>query len=173
MNLRRASLIAACVIPFAAGAALVADTANAQFTPAPQQQQQEPPCVQQFTKLRDDTQKKALAIREASQHKVPAKEACKLFNVFSAAEAKMLKYAEDNQVWCGIPKQIVESIKQGHTKSTAIRVRVCAAAEAPARSAAPSLSDALGSPTPNSNNIKTGHGTGTFDTLTGPALGSK
>ena len=34
------------------------------------------------------------------------KEACGLFNVFTAAEAKMLKYAIDNATWCGIPPQM-------------------------------------------------------------------
>jgi hypothetical protein len=174
MNLRRAVFIAACVIPLAAGAA------HAQFQPSPQQQapqqqapqqaQQAPPCVQEFMRLRSDAEKKAAAIRQASARKASPKEACGLFNTFSASEAKMVKYAEDNSVWCGIPPQIVDSIKTGHTRTVEIRTKVCnAAAQAPMAPRGPSLSDALGSPVPDSNNIKTGRGT--FDTLTGTPLG--
>jgi hypothetical protein len=162
MNLRRALLIAACLLP---GTVV---TAAAQFPP---QQQEEPACAQQFGMLRDDAAKKASAIRAASERKAPASEACKLFNVFSAAEAKMLKYAVDNSVWCGIPPQIIAGIKQAHAKTSEYRARLCQAAAAPQRPSAPTLSDALTAPITDSNNIKTGGGT--FDTLTGTPLGSK
>lgn len=170
MSLRRALFLAVCAVPIAAIAA------QAQFQPAPQQQapqqqQQVPPCVQEFIKLRNDTEKKAGAIRAASARKAPAQEACKLFVVYSAAEAKMLKYAVENQTWCGIPAQIVEGIKKGHTQTDAIRVKVCQAAAQPARPTGPSLSDALNAPVADSSNIKTGRGT--FDTLTGSPLGPK
>jgi hypothetical protein len=102
---------------------------------------------------------------------VPPKEACRLFTVFTAAEAKMLKYAVDNATWCGIPPQVIDSIKQGHARSSQLRTKICRVAAAPPRPTGPSLSDALGGPIPDSNNIKTGRGT--FDTLTGTPLGSK
>jgi hypothetical protein len=162
MNMRRAILIAACLLP---GTVV---TAAAQFPP---QQPEEPACAQQFGALRDDAAKKASAIRAASARKAPAAEACQLFNVFSAAEAKMLKYAVDNSVWCGIPPQIIASIKQQHAKTAEYRTKLCQAAAAPQRPAAPTLSDALTAPITDSNNIKTGGGT--FDTLTGTPLGSK
>jgi len=166
MNLCRAVCIAACMFPIASG------PAAAQVPPWPQQQQ-EPPCVREFGKLRDDAQKKALAIRAASERKVKAtaKEACALFNAFSAAELKMAKYAADNAVSCGIPPEVVTNIRQGHAKTTEIRTKVCQAAAAPMQPAAPSLSDALVAPVPDSNNIRTGRGT--FDTLTGTPLGNK
>lgn len=178
MSLRRAMFVAACMVPFAAGAA------NAQFQPAPPQQplqqplqqpqaqaqpQQAPPCVQEFGKLRDETEKRGLAIRAASEHKAPPKEACALFTAFTAAEAKMLKYAVDNATWCGIPPQIVEGIKKGHARSNDLRNKVCQMAAAPQVPRGPSLSDALGGPVPNSSNIKTGRG-GTFDTLGGSPI---
>lgn len=163
MNVRRAVFIAACLIPAAAG------PAAAQFQQAPAQQQ-EPPCIAEFSKLREVTEKKAMAIRNASEKKAPPKVACGLFNDFSASEAKMIKYAVDNQVWCGIPPQIIESMKKGHVRTEDIRGKVCRAAEQqPMRPAAPSLSDALTGPVPDANNIKTGRGT--YDTLTGSPLG--
>jgi hypothetical protein len=82
----------------------------------------------------------------------------------------MIKFAEENSVWCGIPADVVTNIKAQHVKSTEIRTKVCQAAAAPPRPAGPSLSDALSAPVPSSNNIKTGRG-GTYDTLTGTPLG--
>jgi len=167
MNLRRAAFIAA----FASVLPAAAAPAAAQFQPAPPQQQ-EPPCIKEFVRLRGDAEKKAAAIKAASEHKASPQVACKLFNSFSAAEAKMLKYATDNSVWCGIPAQVLNGMKQAHAKTTVLRTRVCRiAAAGPPRPAGPSLSDALGGNVPDSSNIKTGHGT--FDTLTGNPLGTK
>jgi len=162
MRLRRA-LPVMCVV------ALFAGSAQAQFGPAAPQQ--EPPCIKDFGKLRDDTEKKAMAIRAAGERKATPKEACQLFNAFVAAQSKMLKYATDNATWCGIPNQVVSDLKGGITKTSEIRTRVCQAAAAPQRPAGPSLSDALSGPVPDSNNIKTGRGT--FDTLTGNPLEKK
>jgi hypothetical protein len=147
--------------------ALIGGSAQAQFGPPPSQQ--EPPCVKDFTKLREDAEKKAAAIRTASERKASPKEACQLFNAFMTAQSKMLKYATDNAAWCGIPNQITASIKEGIAKTSEIRTKICQAAAAPPRPAGPSLSDALSGPVPNSDNVKSGRGT--FDTLTGNALG--
>jgi hypothetical protein len=126
--------------------------------------------VAEFTKLRQDTEKRAASIRSASERKAQPKELCGLFNAFAAAEAKLIKYATTNQQSCGIPAQIIDQMKKGHAQSSDIRTKVCkVAAAGPARPAAPSLSDALSAPVPNANNIKTGRGT--FDTLTGSPLG--
>jgi hypothetical protein len=149
--------------------ALFACSAQAQFGPtAPQQ---EPPCVRDFGKLRDEAEKKAAAIRTAGDRKATPKEACQLFNAFIAAQSKMLKYATDNAAWCGIPNQITANIKEGIAKTSEVRTKVCQAAAAPPRPTGPSLSDALSGPVPDSNNIKTGRGT--FDTLTGNPLEKK
>jgi hypothetical protein len=138
----------------------------------PSQQQQEN-CMQDFGKLRDEAQKRALAIRAASARKASAKEACGLFNAFSDAELKMIKYSIDNTTRCGIPAELVKNLKQGHVKSSEIRTRVCQVAATPTPSAGPSLSDALSTPIPDASNIKSGRGNGTYDTLTGTPLGSK
>jgi hypothetical protein len=167
MNVRRAWFVALCLAT--AGIA----PAAAQFVPAtpPPQQQQPSPCLTEFIRLRDEAQKKATAIRAASDRHANPKEACGLFNAFTGAEAKMLKYANDNKVWCGIPPQVIEQISAGHNKSMEIRTKVCnAAASASVAPRAPNLSDVLGAPVPDQNNIKTGRGT--FDTLTGTPLGT-
>jgi len=139
-----------------------------------QQQQAQEACVQGFGKLRDEAQKRATAIRTASENKATPQEACGLFNAFSDAEAKMIKYAADNMTRCGIPPEILTTMKKGHARTGVLRTNVCRVAAAPPRSAAPSLSDALGSAViPDASNIKSGRGTGTYDTLTGTPLGGK
>jgi len=183
MDLRRTLIVAVCM------AELASQPALAQFVPQqpaaagapwpdqkPQQemwpQQQQESCVQEFGKLRDAAQKRAAAIRNASEHKANAKEACGLFNSFSEAEMKMIKFAVDNMKKCGIPPEILATLKKGHLRTAELRTNVCRAAEQPARAAAPSLSDALGSAAvPDASNINTGRGT--FDTLTGTPLGGK
>src|SRR5262249_45174440 len=109
MILRRALLIAACLLPGAAAA---------QFQPtAPAQPQGEPPpCIKEFLSLRDAATKKAADIRAASDRHVPPQQACPLFNAFAAAETKLIKYAEENTTWCGIPPQVVTNLKQQHAK---------------------------------------------------------
>jgi hypothetical protein len=192
MSLRRAAKIAACMFAVIAGPAAAQapwpqpqqqaapspwsaqpqqQAAPSPWSAQPQQSQQPPLCIQEFFKLRDAASKRADAIRTASARKVSPQEACGLFNAFSAAEMKMIKYAADNSASCGIPPEVLANLKKGHTKTAEIRTQVGQAAARPAQPAAPSLSDALSAPVPDSKNIKTGRGT--FDTLSGTPLGSR
>ena len=109
MSLRRALLMAGVVVLFAGGA-------KAQFGPA--MPQQEPPCVKEFSRLRDDAEKKASAIRAAGERKAQPREACQLFNAFVAAQSKMVKYATDNSVWCGIPNQVLANLNDRTSEFT-------------------------------------------------------
>lgn len=171
MNLRRALFIAAFVLPTAAGPAM------AQVQPRPagpnpfdQPPQQDPPCIRDFSKLRDDVQKQGMAVVAGQKAKVQLPEACKLLTAFAASQEKMLAYAKKNQSWCGIPDQLVQQISAGYANASKARTKICQMAAQPQRPAGPSLSDALGGPIPDANNIKTGRGT--FDTLTGTPLGN-
>ena len=157
----RCTILVACLLPLFAG------SVHAQFQQAPPQQP--PPCVQEFFKLREDAEKKAAAIKAAGERKAPPNEACPLFNALVAAQTKMLKYANDSGVWCGIPPEVAENLKKGIAQVSDIRAKVCRAAAAPPQQQGPSLSDALSNPVPDSQNIKTGRGT--YDTLTGNPLG--
>jgi len=167
MNVRRAMFIAALSLAATAGPAW------AQTQPGGGQQL--PPCIKKFVALRGVAETKAKAIEAAGKRKPKpsAQEACGLFTAFSTAEAKMMKYAAENQTWCGIPPQVVEQIKKAHERTTKARTRICnVAAEQRLRPRGPTLSDALGgSSIPDANNIKTGRGT--FDTLTGSPLGNR
>lgn len=167
--------------PAASGAWPAAGAAQAPpqqgFVPPPQsfqpsigaQQQQEPPCFKEFMALRTDADTKGKAIQAASKKKVAPAVACKLFNDFSASEAKMVNYVTKNFEKCQIPKEAVDNMSKNHAKTNEIRTRVCDVAAAPPKPRGPSLSDALSAPVPDSSNVKTGRGT--FDTLGGNALG--
>jgi hypothetical protein len=139
---------------------------------APARAQVGPPAqCNDFMALREETEARGKAIRDASQRKVPRPEACQLFNRYVAAESKMLKFMEDNRVWCGVPAEAINTIKAGHVKAQQMRQNVCqgGAAAPAAKPKAPTLGDALGTTTiPNQTNSKTGRGT--LDSLTGNPL---
>jgi hypothetical protein len=173
MNLCRALFIAALALPIAAGTALAqVQPRQAPANPfdQPQQQPGEPPCMKDFAKLRDEAEKHAAAVMAAQKNKVPLPEACKLLTLFTASQEKLLAFAKKNEVWCGIPPQLIQQISLGHANVAKARTKVCQMAAQPQRPAGPSLSDALGAPITDSSNIKTGRGT--FDTLTGTPLGN-
>jgi len=158
------------IAPFAfALVAGLAGPAQAQMPPGFGMPQQDPPCLKDFVALRDEAQKRAAAIKAGIDKKIPREEACKLFQAFGAAEAKMIKFAEANAMSCGIPPQAIAQMKQGQVNSTKIRTQVCAVGAGPAKPAAPSLSDALGTSNAPIPEINKGTG-GTFNTLTGNAL---
>jgi hypothetical protein len=129
-----------------------------------------PPACQQLLTMRDETQKHGAAIAEAQKHKVDVAEACKLFKVFLASEAKFIRGMTENSATCGVPPQAIKNFQEGHSKYSLIGKQVCEAAEHP-RPTGPSLSDALNSTPslPDADNTKGGHG-GTFDTLQGNPL---
>lgn len=130
-----------------------------------------PPACQQLMVMRDETQKNAAAIGAAQKRKVKldAVEACKLFKVFIASEAKFIAEMTENIATCGVPPQVIKSYQVGHGKASQVAKQVCEAAERPAQTG-PSLSDALNSApvVPDAGNTKTKNGT--YDTLQGNAL---
>jgi|SRR5580704_7172915 hypothetical protein len=129
-----------------------------------------PPCFNEFMPLRQEAEKRALAVREASAKKATPQEACKLIGRFSEAEARVVKFVQDKGSSCGIPADAAKQMKANHGNTTEMLKRVCAAAAGPPRPAGPTLSDALNSVTklPTPEEVKPGRGT--FDTLTGNAL---
>ncbi len=123
----------------------------------------------EFTKLREEVQKRGQAAKAASERKASREEMCKHIQAYNAAEAKWLKFTEASTSTCGIPPQVAQQLKQVHAATENTKEKVCAAAPAAAAPSAPSLSDALGTtklPTPE--HAKSG--SGTLDTLTGNAI---
>jgi hypothetical protein len=166
MSMRRAVFIIALGLASAAGPAW------AQMPPGGAQQA--PPCVKKFLTLRQAAEAKARVLQAAGKRKTKptAQQACGMFNAFSAAEEKMVKYAVENETWCGIPHNVVAQMTKAHERTVKTRTRVCrVAAEERMRPHGPSLSEALGATAPNAANVTSGGGT--YDTLTGSALGNQ
>jgi hypothetical protein len=151
------AFLLALVVAFAAG-----NGAHAQGSP---------PQCNDFVKFRTDAEQKAGAIRAASERKAERKEMCTLIQRFASAETTMIKFLEDNKVWCGVPDMAIKQVKTNHAKTLKIRHAACSGdgvANVP-RAKQPTLSDALGTPSIDTpQNTKTGRGT--FDTLTGSPL---
>jgi hypothetical protein len=127
-----------------------------------------PPCVTEFSKMREDVQKKGVAAKQASEKHVSREELCKLITAYSSAEGQWLKFTEKGVSACGIPAEIVTQLKQVHGRTEMAREKICAAGPAGAAMAGPSLSEALGTSRPTLENKHTG--ANTFDTLTGNAI---
>lgn len=130
--------------------------------------QSAPPQCSAFPQLRNEAQEKAMAVRNAIQHKAERKEVCTLVQRFYAAEATVVKFLEENKTWCGIPEQAITTAKQNHERTLKFRTAACS--DAPeVKPRPPSLSDAIGTPSVDSgDNTKTGRGT--LDSLTGNPL---
>jgi hypothetical protein len=125
-----------------------------------------PQCAQ-FQGLSEATKKKADAVQAAMKAKADRKEICTLMTSFVATESVLVKFLIDNKTWCGVPDAAITNSKASHEKSMKFRTMACSE-DAP-HPKAPSLSDAIRTPTVDSaTNTKTGRGT--FDTLTGNPL---
>jgi hypothetical protein len=126
-------------------------------------------CIQDFSKYREDVEKRAMAAKTASEKRATREEMCNLVTAYSAAEAKWIKFSEDNMAKCGIPKEAVKQIKGVHVHTADARKKICASGPQAGAPVAPSLSDALGTarlPAPAAEKPKAG----SMDTLTGNAL---
>ena len=145
---------------------------------APPQQQAGPPgsdaCMSGFLPLRQDAEKRGLAIKKASERKAPPAEACKLISSYAQSEVKMIKYIEANKDKCGIPATVATQMKDGHKNTEQMRKQVCNVAQQqqqqPRGPATPSLSEVLGSSAALPEATPTRRGGSTFDTLQGNVL---
>jgi hypothetical protein len=135
-----------------------------------------PPACQQLMVLRDETKKYSEAIGAAQQAAAAKKtrlepaEACKLFKVFLATDAKFVQGLAKNSSLCGVPQDTIKQFQEGHAKAAEFAKQICDAAEHP-QPTGPTLSDALNSTVvvPNADNTnKTGRGI--YDTMQGNAL---
>jgi hypothetical protein len=135
------------------------------------QQQQMPPCFQEFIPLRQDVDKRFEAAKAGIEKRIGAAEMCNLLTKFSQAEGTLIKFIEKNAPTCPFPANMLQSVKASNAKTEGYRKQACNAAAAPARPmrpAEPTLSDALSPPIVGKDNTKTG--SGTLDSLSGNPL---
>jgi hypothetical protein len=173
-------MIAIRLVPIAAIAVLgLTVSAAAQMLgpgmPMPGQappQQQLPPCFADFKPLRDEAEKRGLALKAGIQKKVTREQACALMKSYSAAEAKVVKFIQANASWCGIPAEAATAMKTNHTRTQQSEKQICSdggMAGGPPKPTGPGLSDALGTSRGGALDPMAPQ-SGTLDTLTGNVL---
>ena len=91
----------------------------------------------EFMPMKEDAEKKAGAIRAAASRK-NQQEVCSAFKNFAAAEAKLIKYVEENGAECRVPPDASKAMKANHAKTVEVRNKVCSARRAGGSAAAQS-----------------------------------
>jgi hypothetical protein len=133
--------------------------------PCPVLAQGVPAACNAFIGLKNEAEQKALAVRSAMEHKADRKDICALVQRFYTAEEAVVKFLEKNKVGCGVPEQAITVSKTNHEHTLKFQTAACAEP----KPRAPSLSDAIGTPSVDTaGNTKTGRGT--LDTLNGNPL---
>jgi hypothetical protein len=84
-----------------------------------------PPCMVEFTKLREEAEKKGMATKAAAARHVARDEMCTYVTVYTVAEARWVKFAEAGVQSCGIPIQVANQLKQMHANTEQTREKIC------------------------------------------------
>lgn len=58
-----------------------------------------------------------------------ATQACSAFGNLVSAEAKMIKWMEENKEWCQIPDPLIEDLKKSSAQGVKVRGQACSAAK--------------------------------------------
>ena len=134
------------------------------------QPQQRPACIDKIETLKAGAEKSAAALRGAQKKRPTPAEGCKLFTNFSGSFGAYVNYLAKEGKACGVPPNALKGLRTELGKINATKTKVCQLASRPQGPGPASLSGALSAPvTAQPGKIKPGRGT--FDTLTGNALG--
>jgi hypothetical protein len=90
-------------------------------------------CMEKFAPIRAEAEKRANAIKAASDRKAPPQEACGLIKSYVQAEAELVSYVTAKQTACGIPPEIPKQLKASQARSQQMLKVVCNAATQPQR----------------------------------------
>lgn len=77
-----------------------------------------------------------------------ATQACSAFGNLVAAEAKMIKWMEENKDWCQIPDPLIDDLKKASAQGTKVRGQACSAAKKEAQMRAQGGAGGGGAPRP-------------------------
>jgi hypothetical protein len=129
-------------------------------------------CGQEFVRLKGEVEKKGLVAKAVNEKKGTREDMCGAISGIHTAQTAWVKWAQDNSKKCGIPPDIIKTLKLGQTNLAKVRSNVCSGGPATAAApATPSLSEALGTARipPNSVATEKKRG-GVLDTMTGTAI---
>jgi hypothetical protein len=131
--------------------------------------QQEPPCAKDVGPLRQAVERDGNVVKKSLESKADRAIICSHLKKFTASEAKFVGYLEKNQQFCGVPAEIITTLKKNHSHSVKLRGQACAAGGPPqaGRPQGTGLSEALGTSRGPAPVVNRG---GAFGTLTGSAI---
>jgi hypothetical protein len=90
-------------------------------------------CMEKFVPIRAEAEKRANAIKAASDRKAPPQEVCGLIKSYVQVEAELVSYVTAKQTACGIPPEIPKQLKASQARSQQMLKVVCNAATQPQR----------------------------------------
>jgi hypothetical protein len=126
-------------------------------------------CAEEFAHLREDVEKKGKAVKVANERK-NREELCTALTSVHAAMGKWVTFVKKNTASCGIPAEAGKQLAANYANLSKLKTNVCnggAQTAAAAGPRTPSLSEALGTLTPATQENTTVRRGGTLDTLTG------
>jgi hypothetical protein len=82
-------------------------------------------CMIEINKLREDVQKRVLAIKTAFERKLSVEEMCKHARDDSAAELKLIEHVGAIVATCGLPVKIMQDFKQMHANTEQYETKFC------------------------------------------------
>jgi hypothetical protein len=107
-----------------------------------------PPYCQHLLAMRDQLHKHGQAITTANEKKADLSTACRLFHIYVAAEARLLKALDSYGALCGASSHTIRQVRDGHAKVRERGEQVCQAARRPFRPDPPVRDDILIPPKP-------------------------
>ena len=142
--------------------------------PPPGNQAELQACNNEFNRLRGEVDKKGAIAKGISDRRGPREDLCKAITGLHGAMANWAKYAKSKSLACGIPQEAVTQLNAQQVQLGKVQSQVCNSAAAGGGAApaarAPSLSEALGTSRPATQDGKAVKGGGTLDTLTGSPI---
>ena len=131
-------------------------------------------CNNEFNRLRGEVDKKGAVAKGISDRRGSRDDLCKAITGLHGAMANWAKYAKSKSTACGIPPDAVSQLNAQQVQLAKVRSQICnpaAAGGGPAPAArAPSLSEALGTARPITQDTAPAKRGGTLDTLTGTPI---
>jgi len=94
-------------------------------------------CMKGFAALREEAELLSRLIKEASDRRAPADEACRLIDNFGQAEIRMIKYIENNSAKCAAAPHAAERFRASHNNTEKMHRQVCAIAQQGSANEAP------------------------------------
>lgn len=82
-------------------------------------------CRTNVEQMRGDLEKRGGALQAASKKKLPPSELCPLFRNFVSSQQKFLGYLRANKTKCGVPDDVLTTLRKNSGSVAGVRDKVC------------------------------------------------